>query len=132
MLGDLWSVVGFLSATLQEQALCTPFQQFVRSSVREFESSLKPAPGSKIHGRKPLIVAKVSDTETDLAQGNIKLFVNSKAITNFSYDAATDQLSYQSGRLASGEHTVKVEATDASGLKGENTWTFEVKKVVRR
>ncbi len=36
-LGGLWSV-GCGSATLQEQAFCAPFQQFVSSSVREFES----------------------------------------------------------------------------------------------
>jgi hypothetical protein len=35
-------------------------------------------------------------------------------MTNFSYDAATDRLSYQSGRPDYGRHTVKVEAPDAS------------------
>jgi hypothetical protein len=90
---------------------------------------IKPVTGSKIRNRSPLIAAKVSDAQTDLAQSNIKLFVDGKPITNFSYDAVTDRLSYQSGRLAHGGHTVKVEATDASGLKGENAWSF---KVVRR
>ena len=33
----LWRV-GFGSATLQEQALCAAFQQFVRSSIREFKT----------------------------------------------------------------------------------------------
>jgi hypothetical protein len=89
---------------------------------------LKPAPGSKIHNSSPLIAAKVSDAETDLAQSNIKLFVDGKPVTNFSYDAATDRLSYRSGKLTYGGHTVKVEATDASALKGENTWTFKVVK----
>jgi len=89
---------------------------------------VKPAPGSKIHNRSPLIAAKVSDAETDLAQSNIMLFVDGKPITNFSYDAATDRLSYRSGKLAYGRHTVKVEATDASAHKGENTWTFKVVK----
>jgi hypothetical protein len=36
-LDGVWSV-GFGGATLQKQALCAPFQQFVRSSAREFES----------------------------------------------------------------------------------------------
>jgi hypothetical protein len=89
---------------------------------------LKPAPGSKIHNSSPLIAAKVSDAETDLAQGDIKLFVDGKPVTNFSYDVATDQLSYRSGKLAYGGHTVKVEATDASALMGENTWKFKVVK----
>jgi hypothetical protein len=90
---------------------------------------LKPAPRSKIHNRSPLIAAKVSDAETDLAQSNIKLFVDGKPITNFSYDAATDRLSHRSGKLAYGGHTVKMKATDASGLEGKKTWMF---KVVRR
>jgi hypothetical protein len=89
---------------------------------------LKPAPGSKIHNSSPLIAANVSDAETDLAQGDIKLFVDGRPVTNFSYDAATDRLSYRSGKLAYGGHTVKVEATDASALMGENTWKFKVVK----
>jgi hypothetical protein len=88
--------------------------------------SMKPAPGSKTRDRTPLITAKVSDAQTDLAHSDIELFVDGKSMTNFSYDPATDRLSYQSGSLAYGRHTVKVEATDASGLKGEKTWSFKV------
>jgi len=73
-------------------------------------------------------VAKVSDAQTDLAQVDIRFFLDDKPITNFSYDAASDRLSYRSSRLAYGGHTVKVEATDASPLTGENTWTFKVVK----
>ena len=36
-LGDLWSA-GFGSATLQKEVLRAPFEQFVRSSAREFET----------------------------------------------------------------------------------------------
>jgi hypothetical protein len=54
--------------------------------------------------------------------------VDGKSITNFSYDAATDQLSYRSGKLAYGGHNVKVQATDADGLEGEKTWRFKVVK----
>src|ERR671911_1552554 len=39
-LGGLWSM-GFGSATLQEQVLCAPFQQFESSSIREFDSFQK-------------------------------------------------------------------------------------------
>jgi hypothetical protein len=52
--------------------------------------------------------------------------VDGNSMTNFSYEAATDRLSYQSGRFDYGRHTVKVAAPDASGLKGENTWSFKV------
>jgi hypothetical protein len=89
---------------------------------------IKPVTGSKIHNRSPLIAAKVSDAETDLTQSNIKLFVDGKPITNFSYDAATGRLSYRSGKLAYGGHKVKVKATDANGLEGKETWRFKVVK----
>ena len=89
---------------------------------------IKPVTGSKIHNRSPLIAAKVSDADSDLAQGNIKLFVDSKSITNFTYDAATDRLSYRSDKLAYGRHKVKVKATDADGLEGKKTWRFKVVK----
>ena len=90
---------------------------------------IEPAPRSKIHNRSPLIAAKVSDAETrNLAQSNIKLFVDGKPITNFSYDAATDRLSYRSDKLAYGGHKVKVKATDADGLEGKKTWRFKVVK----
>jgi hypothetical protein len=89
---------------------------------------IKPVTGSKIRNRSPLIAAMVSDADTDLAQSNIKLFVDGKSITNFSYDAAKDRLSYRSGKLAYGGHTVKVKATDAAGLEGKKTWRFKVVK----
>jgi hypothetical protein len=89
---------------------------------------IKPVTGSKIHNRSPLIEAKVSDAQTNLAQGDINLSVDGKPITNFSYDAATDRLSYRSDKLAYGGHKVKVKATDADGLEGKKTWRFKVVK----
>jgi hypothetical protein len=52
--------------------------------------------------------------------------VDGKPITNFSYEAATDRLSYRSGRRAYGRHTVKVKAIDAAGLEGKKNWRFKV------
>jgi hypothetical protein len=90
-------------------------------------TSLRPAPNSRISNRKPLITAVVKDAETDLKQGDIKLTVD-RGVKSFSYNAATDRLTYRSSRLAYGRHTVKVIATDASGLKGKKTWSFKVVK----
>jgi hypothetical protein len=89
---------------------------------------IAPAPSSSTHNRTPLISATVKDDTTDLDGTTIKLFVDGIEKTA-SYDRASDKLSYQSSNLARGPHTVRIEATDASGLKGENTWNF---KVVRR
>ena len=89
---------------------------------------LSPAPGSETKELKPLISATVQDDEQDLSASNIKLFVDGKSITNFSYDAATDQLSYQSGKLNRGQHTVKIEATDDKGLQTVKDWSFSIVK----
>jgi hypothetical protein len=87
---------------------------------------IEPEAGSESRDRSPLIVVKVTDAQTDVAKSDIKLLVDGSLMTNFSYYAAKDRLSYQSGRLDYGRHTVKVAAPDASGLKGENTWSFKV------
>jgi hypothetical protein len=88
----------------------------------------RPAAGSRVKTRTPLIGATVTDAQTELAQGDIDLYVDGRPRI-FSYDSATDRLSYRSSRLAYGTHTVSVIATDAPGLEGGETWTF---KVVRR
>jgi hypothetical protein len=89
---------------------------------------IAPAPGSQIKNGAPLISATIRDDKTDLDGSNIKLFVDGSEKTA-SYDKANDKLTCKSAKLARGQHTVKIEATDASGLKGQNTWNF---KVVRR
>jgi hypothetical protein len=47
-LGGLLSV-GFGSATLQEQALCAQFQQFISSSVRDFDSFQTVSLGTRVN-----------------------------------------------------------------------------------
>jgi len=91
-------------------------------------SDQSPAPGSRTRDRTPLISAVVKDAETELTQGNITLEVDGVSKPFFTYDAATDRLTYQSGRLSRGLHTVRVEATDAQGLKGSEAWSFKVIK----
>lgn len=106
----------------------TLYLQVERVDTPPTVTAPRPAPGSQIKDRTPLIGATVRDAQTDLAQADIRLFVDGRAKT-VSYNTATDRLTFQSGRLAYGGHTVKVEATDGSGLKGGKTWKF---KVVRR
>jgi hypothetical protein len=103
----------------------TVYLQVERVDTPPAVTAPRPAPSSQIKDRTPLIGATVRDAQTDLAQGNINLYVDGRA-KSFSYNAATDRLTYQSGRLAYGGHTVKVEATDASGLKAAKTWRFKV------
>jgi len=86
---------------------------------------LRPARGSTISDRSPLIKAVVRDTKTSLKKSDIKLFVDGKART-FSYNAATARLRRTSKKLSLGTHMVRIVATDASGLKGKKAWRFKV------
>jgi hypothetical protein len=99
----------------------------VTNTAPEIVSPVKPAPGSVIRDRTPLISAVVRDAETDLTQGHITLAVDGVPKPFFSYDAATDKLTYQSGRLSYGRHTVTVKATDGQ-LNDEEIWSFKVIK----
>jgi hypothetical protein len=86
---------------------------------------VKPAPGSAIRDRTPLIAATVSDADTELAQSNMRLFVDGRARA-FSHNAAdTDRLSRLSNRLAYGTHTVRIEATDGE-LRASKSWNFRI------
>ena len=88
-------------------------------------TNLKPAPDSEIRDRTPLITATVRDAQTNLAKTNIKLFVDGESKTTFSYDCSTDKLSYASGQLSFGRHTVKIVATDGV-LSATKSWSFKV------
>jgi hypothetical protein len=84
-------------------------------------------PTGQIRDRTPLISATVKDAQTDLTQANIRLTVDGSA-KSFAYNADADTLVYQSGRLAYGNHAVRIEATDAQGLTAARTWSFKVVK----
>lgn len=87
---------------------------------------LSPNPGARVRDQTPLIQAQVTDTLTDLSKSNTELFVDGKQKTNYSYDASTDLLEFQSRKLGSKRHSVKVVAADAGGLSATETWTFRV------
>jgi hypothetical protein len=93
----------------------------------EIVAPVKPAPGSRTRDRTPLISAVVRDAETDLNQSHISLAVDGAPKPFFSYNAATDTVTYQSGRLSYGRHTVTVRATDGQ-LNDEKNWSFKVVK----
>jgi len=87
--------------------------------------SPKPAPGSAIRDRTPVISAVVRDAETELIQSNITLKVDG-SIKSFAYDAVRDKLIRQSSKLAFGKHTVNIKATDGQGETTTRIWTFKV------
>ena len=91
-------------------------------------ASITPGNGATITDRTPTIAATVRDAQTDLAKANITLVVDGATIgaTAYSYDRATDRLSYTSSR-AVGKHTVRITAKDAQGLVYTRSWYFYVK-----
>jgi Tol biopolymer transport system component len=92
-------------------------------------TNLRPAKDSTTTDRTPLIGAKVTDAQTDLAKSNITLFLDGTRIarTEFSYNRDTDWLKYTpETNLSLGEHTVKVVAQDPEGLITRRLWSFSI------
>ena len=84
-----------------------------------------PPPGSSTRDRTPTISALVQDSQTDLAKGNVALFVDGRRV-NFSYAQASDRLKYTPrSPLREGRHTVRVVANDGS-VSNSRTWRFRV------
>jgi hypothetical protein len=75
------------------------------------------------------VTATVRDDRTELSESNIRLALDGQDRTGLSYDAGTDLLTYNGGRISPGNHTVTITAADAAGNDTTETWTF---KVVRR
>jgi hypothetical protein len=90
-------------------------------------AAFKPAAGSSVRTRRPSIGSTVKDARTDLTASSIRLSIDGKAISSFSYDTATDKLAYRPGRkLALGTHTVKITANDLAGNVRSKQWKFKV------
>lgn len=95
---------------------------------------ISPRPGATIRDRTPTIRATVSDDVTDLAKGDVQLYVRGTLIpgANYSYDPGDDALVYQSTRLpaspAGKKTTVKVVATDAADNEGMRAWSFTIRR----
>jgi CSLREA domain-containing protein len=99
-----------------------------KDAVKPAITPLTPKPGSKGFKRTVKIQAVVRDNLTDLAKGNIRLFVDGKRKTGFSYDRATDRLGFTARKLSFKRHTVRITATDGAGNAATKSWSFTVKK----
>jgi hypothetical protein len=84
---------------------------------------------SRTRDRTPRVAATVRDDRAELTQGDMTLALDGQNRGSFGYDAGTDRLVYDSGRLSLGRHTLKITATDAAGNTTTETKTF---KVIRR
>ncbi len=92
-------------------------------------TKVRPAAGSETSDRTPAIAATVSDKQTNLVKANLTLSLDGGVIarTAYSYDTATDRLSYTpSSALPLGRHTVQIVARDEIGLRTTESWSFKV------
>ena len=96
-----------------------------RDSREPTITRVRPVSDSTIRDRTPLVAATVRD-DSNLLKSNIRLYVDGGQKTKFSYSSATDRLTYRSGKLAYGRHTVRIVATDASRNVGDKTWGFKI------
>lgn len=113
------------AAALSQQAAPPPDTTAPDTSLPTV-TRLTPSPGARTRDRTPAISAVVRDSQTNLAKGNVKLFVDGRQISTFAYNASTDKLSYTSPRLSYARHTVRVEARDAAGNTATRQWSFVV------
>jgi PKD repeat protein len=86
-----------------------------------------PAHGSSTTNRQPTIGATIKDDRTALGQDDLVLYVDGTEVRGFAYDAATGRLTYTPPkRLAAGQHSVRVIATDKAGNTATRAWSFTV------
>ena len=113
---------------LNANASLTPQAEQAGPDVtRPVITTVRPVPGSKTRDRTPVIGATVSDETTKLARSDIRLTVDGKPKSTFSYNADTDRLSYTSSKLSYSRHTVKILADDGQNT-GTKSWRFTVRR----
>jgi thermitase len=97
-------------------------------TIRPTVTSNVPKSGSRTRDTTPNISAIVRDSQTNLAKGNLKLFIDGKqvAASAFSYNASTDKMTHTARRLSYARHSVRLDARDRAGNVVSKRWSFYV------
>jgi len=95
-------------------------------AVRPRVAPRSPKPGSSTRDHTPTVKATVSDSQTNLAKGDIRLFLDGRRATTFFYNRATDRLTYTSRKLSFGRHKARIVARDDAGNVVSRIWRFKV------
>jgi VCBS repeat-containing protein len=106
----------------------TPVDEPAPPNTRPTITGMTPEPGSSVRGRTPTIKATVHDDQTNLSKENIRMWVAGKRVERFSYDRASDRLSYECPRLDGGRHKVLILVRDGNGLSASRFWGFVVRR----
>lgn len=98
-------------------------------AVKPTVRGMSPVPRALVRDRTPAIKATVRDNLANLAKRDLRLFFNGKAIpaAKYTYNRATDRLTYGAPRLAKGRKTVRITARDVAGNLGSKSWSFTIK-----
>lgn len=84
--------------------------------------------GRSTRERTPSFGAMVKDSQTELAKSDIRVYIDNRLTTRFSYSPLTDSVSGVSRKLKAGKrHTVKVVADDGEGKVSTKTTRFAVR-----
>ena len=106
----------------------SPVDEPVPPNTRPTITGMTPDPGSLVRSHTPTIRARVHDDQTNLSKENIRLWVDGKRVERFSYDRASDRLSYECPKLDGGRHKVLIVAKDGKGLSTGRFWGFVVRR----
>ena len=91
-------------------------------------TNLSVSGGRSIRDRTPRFNAKVRASQTELTKGNVKVYIDNRLTTRFSYSSATDVLSGVSRKLKAGKrHSIRIVASDGEGRTSSKTTRFVVK-----
>jgi hypothetical protein len=84
-------------------------------------------PTGTISSTSPTVRAMVKDSEATLSKSDIHVYVDGQEIRGFQYQRTTGRLSFSTRVLATGAHTVEIEASDADQNRtARKSWSFAV------
>jgi hypothetical protein len=106
----------------------TPVDEPAPPNTRPTITGMTPDPGSRVRSHTPTIKATIHDDQTNLSKQNIRLWVSGKRVEDFSYDRASDRLSYECPKLDGGRHKVLILVRDGDGLSASRFWGFVVRR----
>lgn len=85
----------------------------------------RPTPPSSAIDRRRDVKATVSDEQSELQKEDIRLFVDGKEKSSFTYNPKNDRLVFDKmEQFGVGKHKAKIKATDEAGNTAKRKWTF--------
>jgi len=84
------------------------------------------SPTGTLSDGTPTIRARVVDLQQMIQKEDVRLFVDGNRKRGFSYNTRSGTLSFTSGPMREGVHSVEITATDPRDARTSKNWTFRV------